>query len=148
MSNRKPKGAATPRHPITPELVRQALGHIPPDVDRDTWARLAMAIKSEFPDTAGFDLWNDWSAQGQGYDEHAARDTWRSVKAGGKVTIGTLFGMAKDRGFSFPAAGDAGRPQSCRTKPNRPAWLSRSGSSARPRRPSTAGVPTRPRAMR
>lgn len=107
MSNRKPKGAATPRHPITPELVRQALGHIPPDVDRDTWARLAMAIKSEFPDAAGFDLWKDWSAQGQGYDEHAARDTWRSVKAGGKVTIGTLFGMAKDRGFSFPAAGDA-----------------------------------------
>ena len=98
------KNSSRPRHAVTPELVRQALSYIPPDVDRDTWARLAMAIKSEFPDTTGFDLWNDWSAQGQGYDVHAARDTWRSVKAGGKVTIGTLFGIAKDRGFSFPEA--------------------------------------------
>ena len=87
---------------ITPELIRDALASIPPDVDRDTWARLAMAIKSEIPSGAGFDLWNEWSARGETYDERNARDTWRSIKAGGATTIGTLFGIAKDNGYRFP----------------------------------------------
>ena len=96
----------TPRT-ITPELVCDALASIPPDVDRDTWVRLGMAIKSELPDTVGFDLWNDWSARGATYNERNARDTWRSIKASGKTSIGTLFGIAKDHGFRFPDA-DAG----------------------------------------
>lgn len=95
------------RRTITPELIRDALASIPPDVDRDTWARLAMAIKSELSDAAGFDLWNDWSARGETYNERNARDTWRSVKAGGKTSIGTLFGIAKDHGYRFPE-GEAG----------------------------------------
>ncbi len=89
---------------ITPELIRDALASIPPDVDRDTWARLGMAIKSEIPDAAGFDLWNEWSARGETYDQRNARDTWRSIKAGGATTIGTLFGIAKDHGYRVPAA--------------------------------------------
>ena len=96
---RKPSN--TPRT-ITPELIRDALAYIPPDVDRDTWARLAMAIKSEIPDGTGFDLWNDWSAQGATYNQRSARDTWRSIKAGGATTIGTLLGIAKDHGYRLP----------------------------------------------
>ena len=92
---------------VTPELVRDALASIPPDLDRDTWARLAMAIKSELPATVGFDLWNEWSARGETYNERNARDTWRSIKASGKTSIGTLFGIAKDHGFKMPKA-DAG----------------------------------------
>ena len=91
-----------PQRTITPELIRDALASIPPDVDRDTWARLAMAIKSEIPSAAGFDLWNEWTARGETYDERNARDTWRSIKAGGATTIGTLFGIAKDNGYRFP----------------------------------------------
>ena len=94
---------STPRT-ITPELVCDALASIPPDVDRDTWARLGMAIKSELPDTVGFDLWNDWSARGATYNERNARDTWRSIKASGKTSIGTLFGVAKDHGYKLPKA--------------------------------------------
>ena len=93
----------TPRT-ITPELVRDALASIAPDVDRDTWARLAMAIKSELPATVAFDLWNEWSARGETYNERNARDTWRSIKASGKTSIGTLFGIAKDHGFKLPKA--------------------------------------------
>lgn len=89
---------------ITPELIRDALHCIPPDIDRDTWARVAMAIKSELPSAAGFELWDEWSARGEAYDKRNARDTWRSIKAGGRTTIGTLFGIAKDHGFKFPAA--------------------------------------------
>jgi putative DNA primase/helicase len=89
---------------ITPELVRSALACIPPDVEREIWVRVGMAIKSELGD-GGFDPWNDWSQQGSGYSAADARDAWRSIKAGGKVKIGTLFGIAKDHGFEFPEPG-------------------------------------------
>ena len=98
----KPRSPSHQQRTITPALIRDALGCIPADVDRDTWARLAMAIKSEFADTLGFDLWNEWSERGETYDDRNARDTWRSIKAGGATTIGTLFGIAKDNGFKFP----------------------------------------------
>lgn len=98
-----------PRQPrkITPELISEALAFIPPDIDRDTWARVAMAIKSELSDSAGFDLWDEWSQRGETYDARNARDTWRSIKAGGRTTIGTLFGIAGDHGFKFPEGHEA-----------------------------------------
>jgi len=92
---------------ITPELIRAALAHIPAHCDRDTWARVAMAIKSEYPDSTGLDLFTDWSATADGYDAKAARDTWRSVKAGGGVTVGTLLHLAKEHGFTVPKADQA-----------------------------------------
>lgn len=92
----------TPRHrPITRELVCEALSFISPDVDRDTWVRVGMAIKAELGD-AGADVWEQWSAASESYKAIDARDTWRSFKAGGRITIGTLFGLAKDAGFRFP----------------------------------------------
>jgi putative DNA primase/helicase len=97
---------AAQRRPITPELIRDALASIPPDTDRDTWARVGMAVKaSDLATDAAFELWNEWSARGATYSERNAIDTWRSLKAGGAVTVGTLFGMAKDHGFQFPVAG-------------------------------------------
>lgn len=96
---------------VTPELVRDALACIPPDIDRDTWARLAMAIKSEFPDETGFNLFDAWSQKGATYKAAAVRDTWRSIKAGGRTTIGTLFGIAKEHGFTFPAASAVQTPE-------------------------------------
>lgn len=104
---RKP---AVPRV-ITPELIRQALACVSPAVDRETWVRLGMAVKAELG-AEGFDLWNDWSAQAKGYSLADARDTWRSIKAGGRVTVGTLFGIAKEHGFRFPDdAGPAMSPE-------------------------------------
>ncbi|WHZ12497.1 MAG: DNA primase, phage-associated [Burkholderiaceae bacterium] len=87
---------------ITPELIRAAMAHVPANCDRDTWARVAMAIKSEFPDEVGRDLFTEWSATGDSFDAKAVRDTWRSVKAGGGVTIGTLLHIAKEHGFDLP----------------------------------------------
>jgi len=86
---------------ITPALVRDALQAVPPDVDRETWVRLAMAVKAELG-ADGFDLWDAWSQQASDYNATDARDTWRSIKAGGRVTVGTLFGIAKGHGFRFP----------------------------------------------
>ena len=92
---------------ITPELIRAALAHIPATCDRETWARVAMAIKSEFPDSTGRDLFTDWSATADNFDPKATAATWRSVKAGGGVTIGTLLHLAKEHGFTLPKADQA-----------------------------------------
>ena len=103
-----PARSAAPRRPITPALIRDALFSIPADVDRDTWARVGMAVKaSELAEGQAFELWNEWSERGQSYSERGTRDTWRSIKAHGSVTVGTLFGIAKDHGFRFPEAGAA-----------------------------------------
>lgn len=101
----KPRFAMS-NHRITLEVVRQALAYLSPDVDRETWVRIAMSIKSEFGD-AGFDAWDEWSARGEQYKSRDAKAAWESVKGSGKVTIGTLLGLAKDRGFQLPTSGDA-----------------------------------------
>jgi putative DNA primase/helicase len=79
------------------ERARSALAFIPAD-DRDLWVRMGMALKSELGD-AGFDLWDSWSRQSNRYNERDARDVWRSCKANGGVTAGTLFHEAKARGW-------------------------------------------------
>lgn len=88
--------------PITPELLRAALAHIPANLPRDEWARMAMALKSEYPDDTGRGLFDAWSASAEGYDAQATASTWRSVKAGGGVTVATLLHLAKQHGFELP----------------------------------------------
>ncbi len=97
---------------ITPALIADALKFVPPTLPRGDWARVGMAIKSEFADDAGFDLFDQWSARdADGYDAAAVRSTWRSVKAGGGVGIGTLLHLAQQHGFELPKP-DATAPAS------------------------------------
>ncbi|RYF65173.1 MAG: toprim domain-containing protein, partial [Comamonadaceae bacterium] len=91
----------------TPELIRAALAHIPASLPREEWARVGMAIKSEFPDATGQDLFEAWSATAEGHDPRSTRSTWRSIKAGGGVGIGTLLHLAKEHGFVLPKASEA-----------------------------------------
>ncbi len=79
------------------ERIREAL-HFIPASDREQWVRIGMAIKSELGEN-GFDLWEPWSQQDESFDPKAARDVWKSIRAGGKVTIATLFHEAKLRGW-------------------------------------------------
>jgi putative DNA primase/helicase len=85
-----------------PSAIADALSHVPPDLDRDTWARIAMAIKSELPGDDGFDIFERWSAGGSNYKLADVRATWRSVKASGGVGIGTLFALAREHGYRRP----------------------------------------------
>lgn len=48
--------------PITAALLSEALSFIPASLPRDEWARVGMAIKSEFPNDTGWNLFRDWSA--------------------------------------------------------------------------------------
>lgn len=92
---------------ITPELIRAALQFIPATLPRDDWARVGMAIKSEFPDATGRDLFTDWSATAEGHDIKATRSTWQSIKSGGGVGIGTLLHLAQEHGFKLPTPDQA-----------------------------------------
>lgn len=92
----------------SPELIGSALAAIPPTLPREEWARLAMALKSEYPDSAGFDLFDQWSrGDADHYDAKATRATWRSVKSSGGVGLGTLFYLAQQHGWKMP---EDGRP--------------------------------------
>lgn len=77
--------------------IRSALSFVPAH-DRETWLRMGMAIKSELGDT-GFDVWDTWSQQADSYNPRDARDVWKSIRANGKTTAGTLFHEAKENGW-------------------------------------------------
>ena len=74
-----------------------ALSVIPAD-DRDTWVRMAFAVKNGLGD-AGFDIWDSWSRTSPRYQRAAALSTWRNAKPHGGVTIGTLFAVAREHGW-------------------------------------------------
>ena len=94
----------------TPDTIRAALSHIPPNLPRDEWARVGMAIKSEFPDETGYDLFFYWSQPADNFNAKACRDAWKSFKSGGAVTIGTLLHLAKSHGFEIPKDGQRAAP--------------------------------------
>ncbi|MCP5016942.1 MAG: hypothetical protein GY938_16990 [Ketobacter sp.] len=80
--------------------VQDALKHINPwGIDYDIWIAILMAIHSEFPGGNGLAMAEAW---GQG-SEHEVERKWRSFDAGGngggKVGMGTLFGLAMERGY-------------------------------------------------
>ena len=106
-----------------PELVRQALSWLPADLNHNDWKTIGMALHDGFQgDSRGFQLWDDWSSQGDSYKAKEVLQAWNSFKPGKGVTLGTLFKMAQDRGFQFPkrstkdhqAAG-----QAVKTKPDK-----------------------------
>jgi len=79
------------------DRTREALQFIDAS-DRETWVRMGMAIKSGFAD-AGFNIWETWSQQAESFNTKDARDVWKSIRAGGGVTISTLFHEAKASGW-------------------------------------------------
>lgn len=95
------------KNQITPGLIRSALQYVSANLARDEWARIGMAIKSEFPDSEGLELFTEWSATADGYDLKATKSTWQSIKAGGGVGIGTLLRLAKENGYTLPQSDQA-----------------------------------------
>lgn len=87
---------------ITPDLIRAALAFISANCDRDIWAKILAAIKSEFNDEVGFALAEEWSSTADSYNAKSLRDTWKSIKASGAVKIGTLLFLAKQNCFVMP----------------------------------------------
>lgn len=83
---------------LSEDEIEKALSHIDPNLSRDEWTEIGMAIKSELGDS-GFDIWNAWSQRADNYRANDARDTWKSIKASGGIGIGTLIFHAKRGGY-------------------------------------------------
>lgn len=81
------------------ELIQSALSYVSA-YDREVWVKVGMGIKAELGES-GFDIWDQWSAQADNYSTRDARAVWKSFKAGGKVTIASLFGLAKEKGWEY-----------------------------------------------
>lgn len=80
----------------TPERIQAALDRLEPN-DRSNWLYAGMAIHSEMPDEAGYELWTRWSNGSGKYDAQDQRRTWDSLKPG-SIKIGTLFWLASGAG--------------------------------------------------
>ena len=78
--------------------IREALAYIPPDLPHDEWATVGMAIKDGL-NGDGFDLFDEWSHGGKTYNQNDTRDTWKSIKSNGGITVGTLFYLAGQHGW-------------------------------------------------
>ncbi|MDZ4144724.1 MAG: AAA family ATPase [Burkholderiales bacterium] len=105
-----------------------ALHSIPPDLPREDWVRAGMAAQAAGLDFETFDA---WSAAGGSYDARAARDTWRSFKAGEGVGAGTLYRMAAEHGWRM----GSGKPQretraKTTTRPTAPSHKPATGMAA------------------
>jgi Primase C terminal 2 (PriCT-2)/AAA domain/Toprim domain len=79
--------------------VSEALKEISPDIVRDEWVEVGMALQSEFGDAA-YEVWDQWSQGGETYNQKDAKTTWNSFgKRNGGITIKTLFQKARKGGY-------------------------------------------------
>ena len=108
----KKKFAAMIRPFHTLDAIRAALQFIPSTTSRDEWVRIGMAIRSEFADEAGYELFREWSEPAENFDERSCRAAWRSFKPGGGVTIASLLKLAQAHGYKPPSDGQQAPPPS------------------------------------
>lgn len=92
-----------PRLGLSPERMEELLGAIDPDMGREEWVRVGMALHHETEgDDTGFALWDDWSALGGKYPgEEALRQQWDSFtrrEGSGRrqTTMASVIKMARD----------------------------------------------------
>ena len=94
---------------LSVEQMQTLLSGLDPDMGRDDWIRIGMALHHECEgDDTGFDLWNEWSEGGATYpSEEALKAQWKSFdrpKRTGQrpVTMRTVLKMAKEAGVPLP----------------------------------------------
>ena len=80
--------------------VQAALQTIPPwSIDYDQWLAVLMAIHSEFPGTNGLALAESWAEGQSGEVERKWKSFDQTGNVAGRVGLGTLFALAKEKGF-------------------------------------------------
>lgn len=98
---------------VSLDEVKVALGHISPDVGREEWIQVGMALhwlgEQNENDAQAFAVWDDWSRgttiEGYYPGLRGMRSQWLSFRTskGVVVTIATLYHMATQRGWVRPA---------------------------------------------
>ncbi|MDA8151608.1 MAG: PriCT-2 domain-containing protein [Acidithiobacillus sp.] len=80
----------------------KALMHIPADCGYELWVKIGMALATV---EGGFELWDAWSAKGAGYPGQSELRYKFSTLSGYSVTLGTLFHIAAEFGYTRPVRG-------------------------------------------
>jgi hypothetical protein len=83
------------------ERLTSAMKVIPAD-DRQVWIKVGVALARDVGNAAGLDLWLEWSKKSEKFDHDDAVATWESFDTSdrdGKVTLGTVFHLAKSAGW-------------------------------------------------
>lgn len=90
----------TPEVTTSEERIQDALRFVDPDLDRDKWIEVAMAIHASRGE-AGYHLFLDWSSRGTKFiGEHDTRAVWASIPGDPRgITYRTLYRYAKAGGW-------------------------------------------------
>ncbi len=83
-------------NPLELHEVPLMLSYISADV-RDTWVSVGMGLRHEFGDAA-FDIYDNWSQSGDGYEAASTRSVWKSFR-GSALGIATVIQMAVENGW-------------------------------------------------
>jgi len=107
-------GGELPVLGLTVERMEELLGKLDPDMGRDEWIRVGMALHHETQgDDTGFELWDEWSAGGSTYPgSEGLRVQWESFtrrEGSGRapITMASVIKMANSSGGDRPAAANA-----------------------------------------
>lgn len=107
-----------PRLGLSIEQMEELLAALDPDMGREDWIRVGMALSHECQhDDTGFELWDEWSAGGATYPgTEGLRKDWdsferRSGQRRRQVTMATVIKMAKDAGARPSLAASVERVQ-------------------------------------
>jgi KaiC/GvpD/RAD55 family RecA-like ATPase len=99
---------------LKPEQIAECLAVIDPDLPRDKWLQVGMALHHEFLGSdEGFDLWDAWSSKGGNSSKYTNRDdllaTWRSFGryTDRPVTARSLVRLANENGARIVLNGPA-----------------------------------------
>lgn len=137
--NSTPHTASGKQRAQDPATFRSALAAVPNDgVDYDTWVLMAYSIKGAIGDT-GHEDWLRWSAKSSKHDEKIAEKTWRGVKDP-KSGAGTVFHMARQHGWKFPARAKVSRGAAPRADDNVAQTIPRQSGSTHVQTESSAFV--------
>ena len=96
-----------PRLGLTPSKMQALLAVLDPSMGREPWLRIGFALHHETEgDDTGFELWDEWSSDGDTYPgTEGLRHQWDSFKGGtGKhlTTMRSVIKMAKEAGYREP----------------------------------------------
>ncbi len=81
------------------QLIRMLDSIDPNNMDYEQWLKIGMAIKSQYPEEDGLDLWDAWSQKGERYKEGECEIRWDGFSETGTVRAGTLFWHAQQEGW-------------------------------------------------
>lgn len=90
-------------HVSTGDKLHDALAYVSAECGYEDWLRVGMALHSELGD-GGLSVWDSWSARSAKYPgNREVASHWRSFRAGGGITIATVYALAKQAGWKPPA---------------------------------------------